>query len=641
MVVPERERSRKTLLGGAVRKLTPRARELVGQALAGAVARSRGMPRRLLRVLEEALREGDPAQVSARLRSEGGRWAEEERSVATLAKHAVTAVRLLGTHFRSLQSDDVDGAELVRLAFLSEVLTGYVEAREELAVQRRSAEFSARMNELAAMHKVISAANSSLDLDATLHLVVQTVAEVMLVDVCELYLFEPERGTLVLGASVGLNPEATGRLRFNLGRGVTGWAAQEGRPMAVPDVSQEPRFFYQPSLHEDPYRSLLSVPIVLYTVEKLVGVINVRTREVRTYTPEEINFLEMVAGEMAMSVENARLYQDTDQRLRQKVDELTTLQRVSAMVVSTLDQQCLQQEELYVQVASAGRPVVIREEGEEKPFEAVPRPLLCIPLRGKEGALGAICLHTQRREGFAPEQVDLLTVFADQAALALENARLYSESRRSLEMKSTLLQEMHHRVRNNLQAVASLLNMQMRRVRDREVVRYLGESAARVQSIAAVHDLLCEETLGITTVQAVAWKVLEVARAHLSRPGLELGCQIVEEPPLLIGSKEATLLALVVNELFSNAVSHGFGDQDKGTVIADAYLAGDHIVLQVKDDGLGPDEGVEDGESGLGLQIIRALITRDLGGTFSLQRDGAWTVAIVTLPYHAPQQVEP
>lgn len=690
MVVPERGRNRKTLLGGAVRKLTPSTRELVDQALAGAVAESRGMPRRLLRVLEEALREGDPAQVSARLRSEGGRWAEEERSVATLAKHAVTAVRLLGTHFRPLQSDDADGVELLRLAFLSEVLTGYVEAREELAVQQRSAEFSARMNELAAMHKVISAANSSLDLDATLHLVVQTVAEVMQVDVCELYLFEPERGTLVLGASVGLNPEATGRLRFNLGRGVTGWAAQEGRPKAVPDVSQEPRFFYQPSLHEDPYRSLLSVPIVLYTVEKLVGVINVRTREVRTYTPEEINFLEMVAGEMAMSVENARLYQDTDQRLRQKVDELTTLQRVSAMVVSTLDleetlgliseqsaklgradiaaivewsavrqgpvvvasfgldaqmsqqlQRCLQQEGLYAQMASAGRPVVIREEGEEKPFEAVPRPLLCIPLRGKEGALGAICLHTQRPEGFAPEQVDLLTVFADQAALALENARLYSESRRSLEMKSTLLQEMHHRVRNNLQAVASLLNMQMRRVRDREVMRYLGESAARVQSIAAVHDLLCEETLGITTVQAVAWKVLEVARAHLSRPGLELGCQIVEEPPLPIGSKEATLLALVVNELFSNAVSHGFGDQDRGTVIADAYLADDHIVLQVKDDGLGPDEGVEDGESGLGLQIIRALITRDLGGTFSLQRDGAWTVAIVTLPYHAPQQVEP
>jgi len=650
-------------------------------------------PAGLLEVMARALEEEEPARAAALLQAEGRRWAEEERPVAALAEQAIAAFRALSARLPGLPPDEETQAETVRLALFSELLAGFIQGREEIAARRRSAELTARMNELAALHKVISAANSSLDLEATLHLVVRTVAEVMQVEVCELYLFEPERGTLVLGAATGLNPEAEGRLRIRLGDGVTGWAAQQGRPVAVSDVRQDPHFLYEPILHEEPYRSLLSVPIVLYTVEKLVGVINVRTREVRTYTPEEIKFLEMVAGEMAISLENARLYQETDQRLRRKVDELTTLQRVSAMVAGTLElektlaliaeqaaklgqadlavivewrppkhepsivtswgldedragrlRQWLWSEAVHVHIATAGRPLAISADQETEAGRETRRAgfsaLLCIPLRGKEGPLGTLCLHTERPEGFSPEVIDLLGIFADQASLAIENARLYSELRRTLEMKSTLLQEMHHRVRNNLQAVASLLNMQIRRLRDPRGVRLLVESASRIQSIAAVHDLLCQETLGITTVQALARRVLEVASAHLSRPGLNLRCQAVEEPPLAIGSKEATLLALVVNELLSNAISHGFARREQGSVVVDAYLADRQVVLQVRDDGQGPEEGAE-GEGGLGLQIVRALVTRDLGGTFSLQRDGEWTVAIVSFPYRPPQEVAP
>ena len=681
------------MLGVAVQRLSPHARRQAIEAVDRAIPEVEGTPRCLLQALGEALRQSDPDRAAALLRAEGRRWAEEERPIATLTEEAISAVRAMAVHLRPLLGGDDVQAEEVRLAFLSEALAGYIQACEEVAARKRSAELATRMKELAALHKVISAANSSLDLEQTLHLVVRTVAEVMQVEVCELYLFEPRLGTLVLGASVGLNPEAEGRLSLRLGHGVTGWAAQQGRPLAVADVREEPRFLYEPLLHEDPYRSLLSVPIILYTVEKLVGVINVRTRDVRTYTPEEVSFLETVAGEMAISLENVRLYQETDQRLRQKVDELTTLQRVSAMVVSTLDleealgliteqaaklgqvdmvvivewnpvdyearvvaswglaaeaparlRRWLQQGAVYAQIAAAPQAIVLHA-GDETEMSARAREagfgsLLCIPLRGKEALLGTLCLHTERPEGFTPEQVDLLTIFADQAVMAIENAHLYSELRRTLEMKSTLLQEMHHRVRNNLQAVASLLNMQIRRVHAPHVVRYLEESASRIQSIAIVHDLLCQETLGVTTVQAVVRKVLEVARAHLARPGLDLSCQVVDELPLPIGSKEATLLALLVNELFSNAISHGLAERDKGTVVVDAYLADGRVVLQVKDDGEGPEEVSGGGDGGLGLQIIRALVTRDLGGTFSLRRDGAWTVAIIAFPYHPPHEIE-
>ncbi|MBN1485267.1 MAG: GAF domain-containing protein [Chloroflexia bacterium] len=691
MEVPVSQSDQLSLLEGAVQQLSPHTRKLILAALEGAAGPE--APCRLLQALAQDLAAGPAPEAGPGLRAEGERWAAEQRSVGDLAQETIRAAQRLAEAMPPLSEAEEKEAELLRLTFVSEVLTGYVRAREEAAAQERSTALKARMNELAALHKVISAANSSLDLDATLHLVVQTVAEVMRVEVCELYLFEPQRGALVLGASVGLNPDAAGRLRLNLGEGVTGWAAQSGHPLAVSDVRQESRFRYEPSLHEEPYHSMLSVPIVLYTVEKLVGVLNVRTRQVRTYTPEEIDFLEMVAGEMAISLENARLYQDTDQRLHQKVDELTTLQRVSAMVAGTLDleetlaliteqsaklgqadmavvvegrpirheptvvaswglpeapladlQQWLERGEVYRQITTAGRPRLILADPEGELANWACRvdltALLCMPMRSKEGLLGVICLHSIRPDGFSPEQVDLLAVFAEQAALAIENARLYSELRRTLDLRSTMLQEMHHRVRNNLQAVASLLNMQMRRLRDPQVKRYLAESASRIQSIAAVHDLLCQKVLGITTVQAIARGVLEVASAHLARPGLELQCRIVEEPPLLIGSKEATLLALLVNELVSNAIDHGFAEQQEGTVIVDAYRSDGLAVLQVKDDGRGPTGEVTE-HSGLGLQIVQALATRDLGGTFSLQRDGDWTVAIITFPYEPPDEVAP
>jgi two-component sensor histidine kinase/putative methionine-R-sulfoxide reductase with GAF domain len=693
MGVPVDNAVNEILLGVAVQELLPKTRTAILHALAQAIAESADMPHRLLQALAAALQEADAARSAALLRIEGRRWAAEDRPIAALAEQAIAAARLLAAHLRPLLTGEEEQAEAVRLSFLSEVLAGYVQAREEIAAQRHSAALSARMNELDALYKVISAANSSLNLDAVLHLVVRTVAEVMHVEVCDLHLFEPERGTLVLGASVGLNPEAEGHLRIHLGEGVTGWAAQQGKPVVVPDVHQEPRFLYDPSLHEEPFHSLLSVPIILYTVEKLVGVLNVRTREIRHYTPEEVNFLEMVAGEVAISLENARLYEQTDQRLREKVDELTALQRVSAMLASSLDleralgvigeqaaklgradmaaivewgtlrhepevvaswgveaavldqlQEWLERAQVYHQVSAAGQPVVLSATDDDVggPARAAGfHTLLCLPLRGKDELLGTICLHTHRPDGFVPDQVDLLTVFADQAALAIENARLYDEVRRSLDTKSTLLQEMHHRVRNNLQAVASLLNMQVRRMQDPRVVRLLEESASRIQSIAAVHDLLCQETLGVTTVQAVTRQVLEVAKSYQDRPGLDLRYQVVEEPPLPVGSKEATLLALLVNELFSNAIAHGFAGRKRGTVIVDTYLADECIVVQVKDDGQGPVEDTGNSEGGLGLQIIRALVTRDLDGTFSLHRDGDWTVAVISFPYLPPQEVSP
>ncbi|HEX2915496.1 MAG TPA: GAF domain-containing protein [Chloroflexia bacterium] len=554
------------------------------------------------------------------------------------------------------------------------------------------------LDELEALHKVNSAVNSSLDLDSVLNLTVQAVAEVMNVDVCAVYVFDKEQEQdemMVLRAAKGLNQRAIGTVRVRVGEGVTGASAKEGKPISVYDIWADTRFRYVPTLNEDSSRSMLSVPVILFTREKLVGVINVQSRSYRSWTTEEIRFLEMVAGEIAMAIENARLYQQTDERLRQKVQELTTLQNVSNMVAATLDlsrvlhlivEQAselvkadmssiyeLKEDSPYLTIVAAhglsddyvrnmrvklgegpvgrsaelNRPVNVWDAhfelhpGESYYFNSQYRSAMCVPLTGARGVLGVICLYTRDQRHFNDEQLQIIAAFADQAAIAIENARLYEEARRGLSIKSALLQEMHHRVRNNLQTVAALLSMQMRRAPNPEVQVPLSESVARIQSIAAIHDLLSREDIGVTTVQAVAKEITDIASVSLVPSYKRIRFKI-DEGPVPVASKEATLLAILIMELVSNAIFHGFEDRNEGEIRISAFKDEGRVQIEVRDNGKGyPTEfNLETAKTGLGMQIVRTLVTKDLQGIFRVENINGWATATIIFNSVYGQQTE-
>jgi signal transduction protein with GAF and PtsI domain len=187
---------------------------------------------------------------------------------------------------------------------------------------------------------VNNAANSTLNLDTVLDKTVQAVVDIGTADSCALFTYEPEIDRLVLRATRGLRQDAVGKVLLRLGEGVTGTAAARGQPFAVADVQNDPHYLPVSGLGEEEYRSLLAVPIVLFTSRtshKLVGVITVESLTTREFGKAEIHFLETVAGEIAIAIENARLYQQTDSRLRQKVSELEMLQGLSATLAETLD----------------------------------------------------------------------------------------------------------------------------------------------------------------------------------------------------------------------------------------------------------------------------------------------------------------
>lgn len=575
---------------------------------------------------------------------------------------------------------------------LAEVMLAYGAAREEQRSRDWETHLVRRMAELKGLHRIISAANSTLDLDTSMQLVVETVAEVIGVEACSVYLYDKNTEDLTLRATHGLNAAAVGQVRLTMNQGITGAAAREGRPLAVRDTRRDTRFHLEPALGEDPFRAILAVPIVLFSIErfhlgaaKLQGVITIQTYGPRDFTDEEINFIETVAGELAFFIVNAQLYQQTDEQLHQKVRELTTLQQVSKLIAEQLNLEEVLKlivgksvelahadradifrydddgrlelaathgggrrdvPDFIAQAVREARPIAVLNAYSDSRFpELAPvaaeegfYSLFCMPLRVRQSrTIGAICLYTRDARHFDYEQVRLLSTFADEAAIAIENARLYEESQRALAIKSTMLQEMHHRVRNNLQTISALLAMQQRRVdSNSRASSVLRDSVARIEAIAGVHNLLCREDVGVTTVDAVARQIVESARVSLELPDRPIAFGVVGDSAQ-IGSREATVLAIVLNELVVNAISHGLAHQS-GRVVVETTSGDDQMILvEVRDDG--PAHEVGDApaiaSSGMGLQIIRTLVHEDLHGSFDLISDDEWTRARV----HFPQRI--
>ena len=249
--------------------------------------------------------------------------------------------------------------------------------------------------------------------------------------------------------------------------------------------------------------------------------------------------------------------------------------------------------------------------------------VLCVPLKVKQKVLGCICIYSSHRHMLSPEQLQLVITFANEAAIAIENARLYDETRRGLELKSVLLRELNHRVKNNLATVAGILSLQRRRTRSAEVRHILSESVNRVQGLAATHDLLAHEDVSEARVDDIVRKIVGVANANLRPPEKRIGWE-VEPCPIVIPSRAVTILALVINEMISNAIKHGMVDRSEGMIAIHGCEEDGFVIVQVIDDGKGPVQEVSfddrsEGYEGLGLSLIKNLIG-DLRGQFSLSR---------------------
>lgn len=235
--------------------------------------------------------------------------------------------------------------------------------------------------------------------------------------------------------------------------------------------------------------------------------------------------------------------------------------------------------------------------------------------------------RTERASLFAPARDHLV------GTLILVHDDTEARQRtRELLIKATMIKEMHHRVKNDLQTVASLLRMQSRRMQTSEAKGALAEAVNRILSIAVIHEFLSEQDTRVINIREVAQRIVQQMEQGVLDPELRIAMELTG-PNIYLPARQATSCALVINELLQNALEHGFDARAAGGTIALAFQDhGDAVGLTVHDDGHGlPPNFSLDRVDSLGLRIVQMLVTQDLKGQIDLQSNHGVT-AIVRFP---------
>ncbi len=270
----------------------------------------------------------------------------------------------------------------------------------------------------------------------------------------------------------------------------------------------------------------------------------------------------------------------------------------------------------------ADLPPEARAEKEFLESQAV-QSLAVVPMVYSTSLVGFVGFDSVRVEKTWTEDIiALLKIVGEIFVNALERKRAEKQIRTALQEKEVLLKEIHHRVKNNLQVVSSLLDLQSDYIEDEQTRQLFQESRSRVKSMALIHERLYE-TQDLSRIdfaeyiQSLARDVLRSHRAHAAGVTLKAN---VEGVSLEIDT--AIPCGLMINELISNALKYAFPDGRGGEICVELFSNNGQFTLVVRDNGVGfpKDLDFRNTES-LGLKLVMTLV-KQLKGTIALHRDG-------------------
>ena len=532
-----------------------------------------------------------------------------------------------------------------------------------------------RTHELEAISEIFRANNATSDLRSILETIVRTTTKAMGADSTSIYLLDVATQNLILKATTGLYPQSVDHAQLKMGQGLTGWAAQHRETVAVRDAWNDPRFSMIPNTRERPFKSLMAVPLV--SQDRVIGAMNVQTHRLHNWTEGELEFASLISDVVAGALERAILYEETEHKMR----ELSAVAEVSRAVIapSYLDETLRVVAEMAARAVNSRRCALLLLDEDDNAF--VPRAvfdqqpdvtaepgwplnnlpllnidtltepiivsdarsemqsphahwaeraeltaLLCVPLTVHQRTIGLMNVWSTKPVDFSAAQVELCTTLANQIALAIENAHLVGNA--------AIVREMNHRVKNNLQNIVMLLQLQMSDERKISAKEVLHESINRIMSIAAVHDALAQEGFRLVDVKDVITRVVNLVHANMTRPDQQLEVTITGDS-IRLSSRSATAMALCVNELVQNAMEHAFVDRTEGRIVVNLCDCDGNIVVEVRDNGRGNLAGAMHSamqSPSLGLTIVETLVKDDLRGTFQLKHTAKGSVARIEAP---------
>ena len=234
--------------------------------------------------------------------------------------------------------------------------------------------------------------------------------------------------------------------------------------------------------------------------------------------------------------------------------------------------------------------------------------LLAMPLRTNGKIIGAANVQKVEFHTFSSDEIELFSFITDLAATAIEKER---------SVHAAAIQEIHHRVKNNLQNIAMLLRLQLSQNSPLTPTDTLHETINRVMSIAGIHEILAHGQQSSIGVKQLLEKV---ARPTIQNMTLSEKIELnIHGDDYDLPAKAATSLALTTNELIQNSIEHGFAGQDGGTIDIEITRKSHQLRLRFSDDGAGLSDNFNlDAQSGLGLELILTIVEEDLGGKFTL-----------------------
>jgi len=587
-----------------------------------------------------------------------------------------------------------------------------------------------RALEISTLHDIGTKLVSTLHLSAVLEEIAGSAIQLIGAQRCAVFELDPRDQRLHVRASRGMRPDQP-FMPMKLGQGAAGSAALQRQPVFSPDVRAQPLPLYDEAWEEEGttlrevvlrrgYRAILAVPLV--SKETALGAICIYWDEIHAYDEREVQLLTALAQQAAVAIENARLYEETDRRRR----EAEELGRVSRTLSESLDVAAVgeriaesvlplfgaeaavvwlvQPDSSLVVLASSGPAGKLLARGYVFPpgvglpakAVAEDRPLwssdvlsrddlllpddlrqrlsewgtaavLAVPLRAKGKTIGALVIRGRTGWAFSEDEVVLLEAFAAQGALALENARLFDEVRRSYD---DLRQAQEHLVRverlralgemaagvahdfNNLLAVIlGRSELLLARVSDADVARGLEivcqaarDGAQTVRRIQEFTRTRRTRPFGRVDLVALLQEVVELTRPRWKDDAQSRGVSYAVDvqrgpvPPVAGISEE-------LREVFINLLTNALEAMPAGGCVrflgsSDAQ----EVIVSVEDTGCGMSEETRrrvfepffttkgPRGTGLGLAVAWGIVTRH-GGTIEVSSTlGVGTAFTVRLP---------
>ena len=535
-------------------------------------------------------------------------------------------------------------------------------------------------HQLETLRRISLNLTAQLDLDVLLHDIVVWAVELLSGSMGGFSLYRPHLDALELAVAGESALRPTGEF-IHWGEGMAGKVWETGQTVIVNDYWQW--HSHLENIPRNQNKSVVGVPITWG--DTFFGVLEVMGDENKVFSKADAELLTLLGLHAAIAIRNTQMYQAE----QKKSTQLAVVNKVARKTATILDHaqplqeivdaiqngfgyhnvslfQVDEKKKLLGNLFVAGQYTHGDHQNYTQPFdEGIAgwcaktgqlllvndvtqdsryivgyingdniRSELCVPLKLADRVIGVLDVQEVMVNAFDYSDLQALETLADQIAIAIENSRMYQQAQRDAEAKTTLLKEVNHRVNNNLAAIIGLISMEQNRANVNTHAEYqqvMRSLTGKIRGLAAAHHLLSSNEWADLSLEELVRQVTSSSLRSLPT-GKNILFEVVSSRPVYIPSSAANNVALVVNELVTNAIKYAWPERASGRLTVRIEQKNNTITIHFADDGIGyPPTVLNLKQHNLGWELMQTIIKRGLNGEINLRNERG-AVAIIEFP---------